>query len=86
MSITSIGKEQFLLEHNRLSPENLQATFALLTRFQEERKPLLKDADWSFKLRVPFISWLLALPLEKKNYARKSTKQVFKNYPETHNA
>ena len=26
-----IGKEQFLIEHNKLSPVNLQATFALLT-------------------------------------------------------
>ena len=85
---TIIGKEQFLIEHNRLSPENLQATFALLTRFQEERKPLLQDADWSFKLRIPFISWLLMFPIlhpEKKKYRRKSTKHIFKNYPETHN-
>jgi len=86
MMDTIIGKEQFLIEHNRLSPINLQATFALLTRFREERKPLLKDIDWSFKLRAPFISWLLMFPLshtQKKKYVRKSTKQVFKNYPET---
>jgi hypothetical protein len=85
---TIIGKEQFLIEHNRLSPVNLQATFSLLTQFQEEKKPLLKDADWSFKLRPHLISWLLILPLlhsQTKKYIRKSTKQVFKNYPETHN-
>jgi len=81
-----IGKEQFLTEHNRLSPVQLQATFALLTKFQQEKKPLLKDADWSFKLRTPFISWLLMLPLlhpQKKKYFRKMIKQVYKNYPET---
>ena len=80
----TISKEQFLAEHNKLSPANLQATFVLLTHFQEEKKPLLKDADWSHKLRIPFISWLLALPSEKKKYLRKSGKQVYKNYPETH--
>ena len=79
-----MSKEQFLIEHNRLSPVNLQATFALLTQFQEEKKPLLKDADWSFKLRIPFIVWLESLPPVKEKYARKSTKQIFKNYPETH--
>lgn len=82
--IELISKEQFLLEHNKLSPDNLQATFALLTSFQEEKKPLLKDADWSFKLRIPFISWLIALPHEKKQYVGASTQQVYKNYPETH--
>lgn len=80
------SKETFLTEHNRLSPIDLQVTSELLTRFQEERKPLLKDADWSFKLRVPLISWLLALPHlalppEKKKYVRKSKKSVFKTYP-----
>lgn len=81
-----ISKEQFLEEHNRLSPVNLQATFALLTQFQEEKRPLLKDNCWSIdKLRIPFISWLTALPESKKKYCRKSRKkQTFKNYPETH--
>ncbi len=78
-----ISKEQFLIDHNRLSPVNLQATFALLTKFQEEKKPLLKDANWSNKLRIPFISWLIALPQEKKKHIRESTKQVYRNYPET---
>ena len=82
-----IGKEQFLVEHNRLSPSNLQATPALLTQFQEEKRPLLKDTDWSFKLRMPLITWLLMIPLVKqeKKYVRRSTKTPFKNYPETHN-
>ncbi|MBI2053815.1 MAG: hypothetical protein HYT36_00575 [Candidatus Staskawiczbacteria bacterium] len=77
-----MSKEQFLIEHNRLSPPNLQATFALLTRFQEEIKPLLKDADWSHKLRIPFITWLLSLPQEKNKHIKKSAKQVYKIYPD----
>lgn len=81
-----ISKEQFLEEHNKLSPANMQATFALLTRFQEEKRPLLKDNAWSIdKLRIPFILWLKSLPKPEKKYARKSRKkEVFKNYPETH--
>jgi len=82
-----MGKEQFLIEHNKLSPTNLQATFALLTRFQEEKKPLLKDTEWSNKLRIPFISWLLALPqqspLEKNKRIRKSRERGYKIYPGT---
>ncbi len=79
-----ISKEQFLAEHNKLSPVNLQATFALLTQFQEQRKPLLTDAGWSFKLRIPFIIWLDSLPPVKNKHTRASKKHVFKNYPETH--
>lgn len=81
MTITS--KEQFLIDHNRLSPSNLQATFALLTDFQQEKRPLLKDADWSFKLRIPFIVWLDALPPEENEGATSNTNPEFKNYPET---
>ena len=80
---TRIHKEQFLAEHNKMSPENLQATFALLTQFQEETKPLLKDADWSFKLRMPLISWLMALPQGKKKYIRKPKNSKYKTYPFT---
>jgi len=77
-------KEQFLLEHNRLSPSHLQATLALLDQFQIEKKPLLKKNEWVLdKLRMPFIIWLSSLPPEKKKYIRKSKKQLFKNYPET---
>ena len=81
MTITS--KEQFLIDHNRLSPLNLQATFALLTDFQQQKKPLLKDEDWSFKLRIPFIVWLDSMPPEEKERMGKSGKQEYKNYPET---
>jgi len=81
-----INKEQFLIEHNKLSPLSLQTTLTLLTQFQEEKRPLLKDNAWSIdKLRIPLISWLLALPLAKKRKTKaKKTKQSFKNYPETH--
>lgn len=81
-----ISKEQFLEEHNKLSPANLKATFALLTRFQQEKKPLLKDDSWCLdKHRIPFISWLTNLPKEEKKSKKLSTKkEIFKNYPETH--
>lgn len=81
-----ITKEQFLEEHNKLSPPNLKATMALLTRFQEEKKPLLKNNGWSMeKLRIPFMSWLLASsPAKKEETEKKKGKPRFKNYPETH--
>jgi hypothetical protein len=84
--MTFITKEQFLEEHNKLSPSNLQATLALLNKFKEEKKPLLKDNEWSVdKLRIPFISWLSALPKDEKKLGRQSTKkEIFRNYPETH--
>jgi hypothetical protein len=83
--ITFISKEQFLEEHNKLSPSHLQATLALLTKFQEEKKPLLKDSEWSIdKLRIPFISWMASLPEEEKSSKKSKAKQIYKNYPETH--
>lgn len=80
-----ISKEQFLEEHNKLSPLNMQATFALLTEFQLAKKPLLKDDEWCMeKLRIPFISWMLSLPPEEKNgHKERRGKQTYKNYPET---
>jgi hypothetical protein len=81
-----ISKEQFLEEHNKLSPTNLQATLALLDRFKEEKKPLMKDDSWCLdKLRIPFISWLTAMQKpENKNSKLSKKKEIFKNYPETH--
>ena len=88
MTVIMVSKEKFLEEHNKLSPESLQATFALLTKFQEEKKPLLKDNGWSVdKLRIPFISWLLSLPTEEKKETLRhglGRAQTYKNYPETH--
>ncbi len=66
-----ITKEQFLVEHNKLSPLSLQATLLLLTKFQEEKKPMLKNAEWSNKLRIHFISWMLALPKKKEKNSNK---------------
>jgi len=81
-----IKKEEFLTEHNRLSPPNLQATLAMLNRFKEEKKPLLADDGWSIeKVRVPFILWLLSIKPDDQKKERKSrAKTKFKNYPETH--
>ena len=80
-----ISKEQFLEEHNKLSPSNLQATLALLNRFKEEKRPLMKDDSWCLdKLRIPFISWLTALPKDDKHNRKSRAKEIFRNYPETH--
>jgi len=60
-------KQQFLLEHNKLSPLNLQATISLLSRFRIEKTSLFKDDNWSIdKLRRPFILWLISLTAEEK--------------------
>ena len=60
-------KQQFLSEHNRLSPRDLQSTLAVLSRFRAEKASLFKDDDWSIdKLRRPFILWLTSLPLEER--------------------
>jgi hypothetical protein len=63
------SKQQFLSDHNKLSPLNLQATESLLSRFRIEKASLFKDNSWSIeKLRRPFIFWLTSLTiLEKKN-------------------
>jgi hypothetical protein len=62
-------KQQFLLEHNRLSPLDLQATMRMLSRFRIERASLFKDNEWSIdKLRRPFVLWLTSFSLkERKN-------------------
>ncbi len=85
MVMIMISKEQFLIEHNKLSPLSLQATLILLTQFKEAKRPLLEDNGWSIdKLRMPFISWLLSLPQAKeKSRKKRRGKQIFKNYPET---
>lgn len=78
----NMTKKQFLDEHNKLSPGNLQATFALLTRFQQEKKPDLKDDNWSMdKLRPSLIIWLSTLSREETR--KKEDHSGYKNYPET---
>lgn len=80
-----ISKEQFLQEHNKLSPSNLQATLVLLNRFKEEKRPLMKDDAWCLdKLRIPFIAWLSSLQKPDKKDAKSRKKETYKNYPETH--
>ena len=65
-------KEQFLSEHNKLAPLNLQATIALLSRFRIDKAPLFKNDNWSIdKLRRPFILWLTSLPLGEKEKIEK---------------
>ncbi|MDP3093583.1 MAG: hypothetical protein Q8N16_02355 [bacterium] len=62
-----LNKEQFLEEHNRLSPENLKATIPLLSRFRVEKASLFKSNDWPIdKLRRPFILWLTSSSWGKK--------------------
>jgi len=80
-----ISKEEFLIEHNRLSPLSLQTTLILLNRFKDEKRPLLKDNGWSIdKLRIPLITWLLSLPLvEKEKTKTRKGKSVFTDYPHT---
>ena len=65
-------KQQFLLEHNKLSPLNLQATMSLLSRFRIEKNSLFKSDDWPIdKLRRPFILWLTSLTTEEKENINK---------------
>lgn len=68
-------KEEFLSEHNRLSPSSMQTTMSLLSRFRVEKASLFKNDNWSVdKLRRPFIFWLTSLSLEKKS--KKITKDI----------
>jgi hypothetical protein len=68
-----LNKEQFLEEHNRLSPVNLRATIPLLSRFRIEKASIFKDNNWSIdKLRRPFVLWLTSLSSgEKENIKKK---------------
>ncbi|MFC1789733.1 hypothetical protein ACFLYY_02015 [Patescibacteria group bacterium] len=70
-----LKKEEFLKEHNKLSPSNFKATIPLLSRFRIEKASLFKDDTWSIdKLRRPFIMWLTSLGLGKKNENQKNKK------------
>ena len=64
----TITQEQFLAEHNKLSPRNLRANGDLLLRFRQEKSSLFKEDGWSLeKLRRPFIIWLTAQSLYEKS-------------------
>lgn len=68
-------KQEFLFEHNKLSPLNLQATITTLSRFRIEKTGLFKDNDWSIdKLRRPFVLWLTSLTTEQKASLKKQPK------------
>ena len=70
-------QEIFLSEHNKLSPLNLRATNALLSRFKAERPTLFKNEDWSMdKLRRPFIMWMTSLESKKKRMSNSIKKQT----------
>lgn len=65
-------KQQFLSDHNKLSPSNLQATDSLLSRFRIDKISLFKDNNWSLdKLRRPFIFWLTSLSDKDKKEIEK---------------
>ena len=60
-------KQQFLVEHNRLSSSDLQTTIGMLSRFKMEKASLFKDNEWSIdKLRRPFILWLTLFTVEER--------------------
>jgi len=60
-------KQEFLLEHNRLSSLDLQATIEMLSRFRIEKASLFKDNEWSIdKLRRPFVLWLTSYSVEER--------------------
>ncbi|HNR81000.1 MAG TPA: hypothetical protein PK429_01010 [Candidatus Pacearchaeota archaeon] len=64
----TITQEQFLAEHNKLSPSNLRANGDLLLRFRQEKSSLFKEDGWSLeKLRRPFIIWLTAQSFYEKS-------------------
>jgi len=72
-------KEQFLIEHNKLSPLNLQATMSLLSRFRIEKASIFKDNNWAIeKLRRPFILWLTSLTSDEKNRISKGNQMAKK--------
>ena len=66
------AKQQFLSDHNKLSPLHMQATVPLLSRFRIEKALLFKNNNWSLdKLRRPFIIWLTSLTTEEKTQINK---------------
>lgn len=70
-----LKKEEFLEEHNRLSPANLKATISLLSRFRIEKASIFKDDNWSIdKLRRPFILWFTSLTSKEKENIKKTQK------------
>ncbi len=76
--------EEFLIEHNRLSPAHLQATKEILLRFRDEKRALFQDNDWSIeKIRRPFIIWLYSASLDKKRVRRSNKKSGWIIFPQS---
>ncbi len=72
-------KEQFLIEHNKLSPVSMQATASLLTRFRIEKACLFKYENWPIdKIRRPFLLWLTSLTLDEKSRISKGNQMAKK--------
>ena len=70
-----LSKEEFLEEHNKLSPTGLKATIPLLSRFKIEKPLLFKSGYWPMdKIRRPFILWLTSPELRKKLSIKKNQK------------
>ena len=68
----NLNKEQFLMEHNRLSPVNLRATLSLLSRFKTEKESIFSDDNWLIdKIRRPFVLWLTSLTDEERAEIKK---------------
>jgi hypothetical protein len=71
-------KEQFLIEHNRLSPLNLRVTMDILIRFKTEKPALFKSNDWPInRIRRPFIFWLTSQVEAKKEQMSNEQEKVF---------
>ena len=61
------NKQQFLTEHNKLSPTGLKATLNILTVFKMQKPKLFKDNEWKIdKSRRPFIMWLTSMTKAQK--------------------
>ncbi|MFH0906987.1 MAG: hypothetical protein ABIC36_03745 [bacterium] len=70
-------KQNFLSEHNKLSPLNLHASLTMLTCFRKDKSSLFKDNEWSIdKLRRPFILWLMSLTKEGLEDIKKKEKNI----------
>ena len=69
------SRQQFLLEHNKLSPPNLQVTSEILSKFRLEKANLFKGSGWpTEKLRRPFIMWLTSLSTAERDDMQKNQK------------
>jgi hypothetical protein len=65
--ISLVNKEQFLIDHNKLSSPEWQATMQELSRFETEKPNLCKSGQWSIeKNRRHFVEWLSCLKPRNK--------------------